>query len=117
MVRGGFKRCNDDISGDANDFKMKISNNKLHDICATSDVSLFIKQQQENYAEHLIPTDWSRATKKLLFNDDRHKKTGRSVPSLLDQVVHNGNTTVEAFCNHAMNKKKMGIGDEPDKIL
>ena len=117
MVRSGFKRCNDDISGDANDFKMKISNNKLHDICATSDVSLFIKQQQENYAEHLIRTDWSRATKKLLFNDDRYKKTGRSVPSLLDQVVRNGNTTVEAFCNHAMNKKKMGIGDEPDKIL
>ena len=80
-------------------------------------MSLFIKQQQENYAAYLIRTDWSRATKKLLFNDDRYKKTGRSVPSLLDQVVRNGNTTVEAFCNHAMNKKKMGIGDEPDKIL
>ena len=58
-VHGGFKRCNDDISGYANDFKMKISN-KLHDICATSDVSLFIKKQQENYAGHLIQTEPQR---------------------------------------------------------
>ena len=60
MVRGGFKRCNDDISGDANDFQMKISINKLHEIWATSDESLFIKKQQENYAAHLIRTEWSR---------------------------------------------------------
>ena len=29
MARGGLKSCNYDISGDANDFKMKVSNNKF----------------------------------------------------------------------------------------
>ena len=27
-----------------------------------------------------------------------------------------GNTGVEAFCNHAINKKKMENGDEPQNI-
>jgi hypothetical protein len=114
MVRGGFRRCNDDINGEADDFKLKISNNKLHEICNTSDVSTFIKQQQENYAGHLIRTDWNRNTKKLLFNNDKYTKIGRTVPTLLDQVIHNRNTTVEAFCNHAMSKRKVEIGVEPD---
>ena len=96
---------------------MKISNNKLHDTCATIDMSLFIKKRQQNYAGQLIRNDWSRVTKKTAFNDNKYKKSGRSVPSLLDQIVRNGNTTVEAFCNRAMNKKKMEIGDEPKKSL
>ena len=47
-----------------------------------------------------------RSLKKLTFNDDKYRKTGRPVPNLLEQVVSNNNTTVDAFCNIAMSKKQ-----------
>ena len=101
MVRGGFRRCGDCD----NEFKFKLTKEKIHSICATSDVSKFIKIQQSNYAGHLIRTTADRSTKKLLFNDDKYTKTGRVVPNLLEQVVQNTNTTIETFCNNAIGKK------------
>ena len=53
MVRGGFNRVNTD-----GDFRLKIDNEKLHHICYTEDVrmyvSLFIRKQQRNYAGHVV---------------------------------------------------------------
>ena len=100
MIRGGFKRADEE----ENQFKFKITNEKLHNICGTYDVSYFIRRQQSNYASHLIRTSMERSTKKLLFNDDKYSKVGRTVPSLLEQVVLNNNTTVEQFCNNAMSR-------------
>ena len=100
MIRGGFKR----VDEEENQFKFKITNEKLHNICGTYDVSYFIRRQQSNYASHLIRTSMERSTKKLLFNDDKYSKVGRTVPSLLEQVVLNNNTTVEQFCNNAMSR-------------
>ena len=63
IVRGGFRRCEGD---DSNQFKLKITNAKLHKLCNTQDVSLFIKQQQCNYAGHLIRTLSNHNTKKCI---------------------------------------------------
>ena len=102
MVRGGFKR-NDKCE---NEFSMKINNNILHLLCGTSDVSEFIKEQQCNYAGHIVRTSFDRATKKLMFNSDRYKKAGRTTPTLLEQAATNMNTTVDGFCNFAMAKRR-----------
>ena len=101
-ICGGYKRV--DAAGDENQFKFKITNEKLHNICGTHNVSEFIRNQQCNYAGHLVRTSMERSTKQLLFNDDRYTKVGRTVPSLLEQVVQNNNTTIEKFCNGAMSK-------------
>ena len=69
MVRGGPKR-NDKCE---NELSMKINNNILHQQCGTSVVSEFIKEQQCNYAGHIIRKSFNGATKKLLFNLDRYK--------------------------------------------
>ena len=46
MVRGGFCFC-DESNGD---FRYVTNNDRLHQICGTSDLNLFIKLQQRNYA-------------------------------------------------------------------
>ena len=114
MVRGGFSRRDDDDDQE-NQFKYKMTNNKIHSICNTVDLSVFIKAQQKSYACHLIRTPIERSIKKLLFNNDHYVKVGRSVPSLLDQVVSNNNTTVEQLCNDAM-RRKGGNRREPNLV-
>ena len=46
VVRGGFCFC-DESNGD---FRYVTNNDRLHQICGTSDLNLFIKLQQRNYA-------------------------------------------------------------------
>jgi hypothetical protein len=98
MIRGGFKRKSDS----ENEFSLKINNNKLHQLCGTRDVNQFIKEQQCNYAGHIVRTSSDRATKKLMFNSDRYTKAGRTTPTLLEQAATNRNSTVDGFCNYAM---------------
>ena len=81
MIRGGYKR----VEGDG-EFRYKLNNKKVHVICGTSDVSIFIRLQQKNYAAHVIRMDKERCIKQLMFNDDKYHKVGRTTPSLLDQV-------------------------------
>ena len=59
MVRGGFKRCGNDDS----DFRYKLSNDKIHNICGTSNVSNFIKNQQKSYASHVVRMPLEHSTK------------------------------------------------------
>ena len=91
-------------SGEENKFKLKMTNEKVHNICGTHDVSDFICVQQSNYAGYLIRTSTERSTNKLMFNDEKYSKVGRSVPNLLGQVVQNNNITIDKFCNEAMSK-------------
>ena len=101
MVRGGFRR----ISDENGESRYRISNAKLHSICGTSDVSNFVKSQQCSYAAHVIRMPTERSIKKLMFNDDKYSKPGRSFMSLLEQVCSISNKTVDGFCNEAMSKK------------
>ena len=105
MVGGGFKRVDESES----DFRLKYNNAKIHQICGTKNVNEFIKEQQCNYVGHLVRMNMGRSVKKLTFNDDKYRKTGRPVPNLLEQVVSNNNVTVDAFCNIAMSKREIDI--------
>ena len=98
MVRGGFKRC------DANegDFRYKIDNEKLHAICHTSDVSNFVRQQQKNYASHVVRMPVERYAKQLMFNDDKYHRVGRHTPDLLEQVIKDNNCSIDMFINGCM---------------
>ena len=49
MVRRRFNRVDTDA-----DFRFKIDNEKLHHICHTEDVNLFIRKQQKNYVGHVV---------------------------------------------------------------
>ena len=104
MVRGGFRFINEK----ENDYRLAISNDQLHEICNTTDVSEFICKQQTNYVAHVIRMNMNRGVKQLLFNDDTCKKKGRPQKSLLEQVVENKNSTIDDFCNFAMLKKTVG---------
>ena len=108
MIRGGFK-CIDEAG---NDYRLQISNARLHEICHTSDVSNFVRCQQYNYAAHVARMPPSRTTKLLMFNDDRYTKKGRPVKTLLDQVIENKNINMNSFCALAMSKKLERSGME-----
>ena len=108
MVRGGFK-CIDEAG---NDFRLRINNARLHEICHTSDVSNFVRCQQYNYAAHVIRMAMTRTTKLLMFNDDHYTKKGRPVKTLMDQVVEHKNITLNRFCSLAMSKKLGRAGME-----
>jgi len=102
MVRGGFKFVNQA----RNDYRYTISNDQLHRICGTSDVSYFIKSQQHHYASHIIRMPATRSLKMLTFNDDHYTKKGRPSKTLIDQVVDNRNITLNQYCSLALSKKK-----------
>ena len=97
MVRRGFNRVDTD-----GDFRFKISNEKLHNICNTEDVSIFIRKQQKNYAGHVVRMPVDRSIKQLMFNCDKYHRIGRTTPSLLEQVLSDNNLTVERFINLSM---------------
>ena len=101
MIRGGFKRQNEEAA----DFRYKLSNEDVHAICGSKDVSVFIKDQQKNYAAHVVRMSVDRVLKKLMFNDDRCVRPGRIAKTLLQQVTDYGNVTTDSFCNDALRKK------------
>ena len=98
MVRGGFKRIGDNDD----DFHYKLSNDKIHSICCTSDVSNFVREQQRNYASHVVRMPIEQCAKQLMFNNDQYHRVGRVTPSLLEQVVRNNNSTIDNFINNSM---------------
>ncbi|XP_066925851.1 uncharacterized protein [Clytia hemisphaerica] len=102
MIRNGMKHVNEV----ENDFRMMISNVRLHEICDTKDVSVFIKNQQRNYVAHVIHMQVNRNVKKLTFNDDKYTKRGRPVRSLMEQVMANENLGIDGLCNDALKRRK-----------
>ena len=69
MIRGGFKRIGDNDG----DFQYKLNNEKVHSICCTSDVSNFIRKQQNDSAGHVIRMPIERYEKQLVFNTHMRK--------------------------------------------
>ena len=100
MIRGGFNRMSE------NDHRFRINNEKLHSLCGTSDVSIFVKKQQMNYCQHLIRMPHNRIPKLLLFNEDKYTKKGRPSKSLLEQVIENESLTLDRLCNNSIKKKE-----------
>ena len=91
MVWGGFKQCGNDDS----DFRYKLSNDKIRNICGTSNVSNFIKNQQKIYASHVVRMTTERSTKQLMFNDDKYHRVCRAIHSLLEQVLRNDESSMK----------------------
>jgi len=98
MVRNGFKQ----VDRESNDFRLVISNARLHTICGTRDISNYIKAQQLNYASHVVRMSYERSLK-LMFNDDLYTK--RPARTLIDQVIHDRNISLEEFCSFSINRK------------
>ena len=73
MIRNDFRMK---FPNDANSFKLYHSNDDLHRIFKSCDVSEFIKIQQQNYAALLVRSDNSLMMKKLLFQEDKCSKRG-----------------------------------------
>ena len=90
MIKGGYKRVDRD-----GEFRCKLNNKKVLSICGTSDVSIFIRLQQKNYAAHVIRIDMERCIKQLMLNDDKYHKVGRTTPFLLVQVLRSENYTMD----------------------
>ena len=101
MVRNGFRY----VDEANNDYRLTISNEQLHTICGTQDLSTFIKSQQSNYLSHVIRMSCERSTKQLLFNSDKCTKRGRPIKTLLEQVTSNQNISISEFCSLALGKK------------
>ncbi len=102
MIRNGFRRK---FPNDANSFKMFYSNDDLHRICKSCDVSEFIKIQQRNYAAHLVRSDNSLMTKKLLFQEDKCSKRGPNTNTLLKQVLKNFGFEKSIFIKKAIGRE------------
>ena len=105
MVRNGFKQ----VDRDSNDFRLVISNDALHTTCGTRDVSHFIKTQQSNYASHITRMSYERSLKQLMFNDDVYTKRGRSIRSLIEQVIHDRNISIDQFCALSIYRRVGGL--------
>ena len=103
MVRGGFKKKDGE---EENEFSFRINNQHLHRLCDSRDVSLYIKDQQCNYAAHIVRTASDRSVKKLMFNTDKYTKAGRVTPTLLEQAARSRNVSIDGFCNDAMARRR-----------
>ena len=101
MIRNGQKFVNPT----ENDYRLMISNERLHEICHTRDVEYFITDQQTKYMSHVTRMDANRSIKQLAFNDDKYTKRGRPVRTLFDQVLENLNISTDEFCTLALKSK------------
>ena len=97
MIRNGYRRKNTSDKC----YKLFYTNNDIHNICKTCNVSTFIKTQQRNYAAHLVRSSNELMTKKLFFQQDKCTKLGRNTNTLLKQVLDNTGMDIQAFVNKA----------------
>ena len=79
MTKGGFRRKPDSWS-------FVLTNEDLLRIAKTIDLPTFVRKQQCNYVKKIINQDNKSITKKLMFNNDKSKKTG-PITTLLSSVM------------------------------
>ena len=97
IVRGGFRRKEES-------YHYELSNIDIIQKCKTEDILKFVARQQRNFMAHIIRSENSRMTKRILFNNDITKKPGRSI-SLYRTVLENERSTSNAFHNNALLRK------------
>ena len=101
MVRGGYR----DVNETENDYRFLISNEQLHNLCGTSDLSTFIRKQQFDYAKHVIRMPQCRSVKLLAFNSDKYTKRGRPCKTLFDIVTNENGLSLDELCNRGLERK------------
>ena len=104
MIKGGLQRYDEE-----NDFRYKICNKKLLEICNTENVTDFIARQQTKYLAQLVRQSNTTLTKRLLFNENKYRKRGRRTETLCDKVLKITGTNKDQFCKAAL-KREIGHG-------
>ena len=97
MIKGGYRRKKDT-------WNLVLNNNDLHRICGTKDISTFTARQQKKYIAHLSRQPNNTLIKKLLFNDDKARKTGRHY-TLEQKVLDDENSTRDEFYRRALKRE------------
>ena len=98
MVKGGYRRKSE------TEWNFQLTNNELHNLCKTEDISAFVLRQQKKYLAHLARQPNRTLTKKLLFNDNKSCKPGPQ--PTLEHMVHKAeNSSSNDFYKKALNKE------------
>lgn len=97
MIRGGYSR----VDKDDQNYKFKITTEKLMSICKIEELSEYIKKQQQKYAAHLIRQPDHCPNKRLIYNNDKRKQRGRPITAFYNQAVKNSGLDEEEFMRHA----------------
>ena len=86
------------------EWNFQLTNNDLHNLCKTEDISGFVLRQQKKYLAHLARQPNMILTKKLLFNDNKSCKPGPQ-PTLEHMVLKAENSLSNDFYKIALNKE------------
>ena len=77
IISGGYAATLRSATQDPEDeenFRLFYTNNEIHGICKTVNVSNFVRIQQRKYASHLVRAR-TYVTKMLFFQEDKMQKT------------------------------------------
>ena len=97
MVPGGYRRKPET-------YKFLLTNIEILHKCSTENLIQFINRLQRNYTAHVIRGEDTRISKRLLFNDDKRRKTGHQI-TLYNSVVANENITPDVFNKNSLLRK------------
>ena len=91
-------------AGMETEWDFQLTNNDLHNLCKTEDISAFVLRQQKKYLAHLARQPNRTLTKKLLFNDNKSCKPGPQ-PTLEHVVLKAENSSSNDFYTKALKKE------------
>ena len=97
MIRNGFRR-------DIDQWSFVLTNAAILRMCKSETVEEIIFRQQRKYMAHLIRRDDGSLPKKLLFNNNRNTRPGRSIDWKLN-IVSRAKCTENAFYSRSMDRK------------
>ena len=98
MVKGGYRRKKE------TEWSFELSDDDLHRICGTEDISNFATRQQKKYQAHLVRQSNDTITKRLLFNSNNACKPGRQ-STLESRVLCDEFVSADEFYRRAINRE------------
>ena len=97
MMRNGFRRKE-------NQWGYVWTNEAILEICKTEAVEKFVFHQQRKYLAHLIRRDDNSHIKRLLFNNDRNSRPGRTI-NWKSNIITKEECSETVFYSHAVARK------------
>ena len=96
MIKGGYRRR-------PGTWSYVLSNEDLLRLGKTESISTFVSRMQRNYASHVVRKENTSTLKRLMFNDDDRRRTGRTT-TLLKTVIANERLAPGDFFKNAINR-------------
>ena len=96
MIKGGYRRK-------PGTWSYVLSNEDLLRLGKTENISTFVSRMQRNYAAHIVRKENTSILKRVMFNDDDRRRTGRTT-TLLKTVIANERIAPGDFFKNAMNR-------------